>query len=110
VGQIEELVDRVDDVLERNRRHEYVLIGATLVLFLAGIAGIVQAILSKNYLWSIPPVFTTFFLKWPIENINAIRRGNIALALAPLLIRELPPPEAAKEVQKLLENLFKGAT
>jgi hypothetical protein len=107
MGQIEEIISRVDDVLTRNKRTEWLLISGTTILFLFGIASLGTAVLSGQYLWAIPSAFTTLFLKWPIEQIQAIRRGNIALALAPLLIRELPPLEAAAEIQKLLEKLFK---
>ncbi len=107
MGPIEEIVSRVDDVLTRNKRTEWLLISGTAALFIVGIAALVMALATREYIWGVPAAFTTFFLKWPIEQIHAIRRGNIALALAPLLIRELPPQNAATEIQKLLENLFK---
>jgi hypothetical protein len=107
MGQIDELVSRVDEVLARNKRTEWLLISCTALLFAVGIAAVVAALVSGRYIWSIPSVVTTFFLKWPLQHIQAIRRGNIALAMAPLLIRELPSAQAAKEIQKLIENLFK---
>lgn len=107
MGQGDDMVVRVDEVLDRNRRIEYMLIGFTAVLFLVGIAALVKALVSGQYVWTLPSAATTFFLRWPIEHIRNIRRSNIALAMAPVLIRSLPPQQAAEEIQKLLENLFK---
>lgn len=110
MSPIDQLVVRVDEVLARNRRTESLIIVGTALLFLVGIAAVVSALVSGQYIWSLPSMFTTGFLGWPLRHIRAIRRENIALAMAPLLIDQLPPAEAAKELQKLIENLFKGTS
>ena len=102
----DQIISRIDDVLRDNKRIEYIFIGLTTVLFLAGIACLISAIVNENFIWSIPSVLTTALLQWPLKEIKRIRQKNIALATAPMLITRLPGPTAAEEIQKLLQNLY----
>lgn len=77
-----------------------------MLLFFVGIGGVISAILSGAYLWSVPSGVVSIFLKQPLAQLLAIRRQNIALALAPALIRELPAPEAVMNIQRMLDTLF----
>ena len=101
-----DILSRIDIVLKENKRIEVLYLVLTGLLFLCGIASCVAAIMSKQYVWVTPSTATTFFLKWPLKEIKDIRRKNIALATAPILITQLPPDLAAKEIQKLLKNLY----
>jgi hypothetical protein len=98
--------ERIDDVLTQNRRIEWLYIALTVLLFAVGIICIVTALVSGEMAWSIPSTFTTGLLYFPLRSINEIRQKNIALAVAPVLISELPAEVAAKEIQKMLEHLF----
>jgi hypothetical protein len=93
-------------VLKNNRRIEYIYISLTVILFLCGIAGIIKALVSGQLLWSIPPVFTTAFLHYPLTAIKDFRQKNIALATAPALISLLPTDKAAEQMQKLIQQLY----
>lgn len=97
---------RIDEVLVQNRRIEWLYIVLTAVLFFVGIVCIVTALVSGKMAWSIPSTFTTGLLYFPLRSINEIRQKNIALAVAPVLISQLPTEEAAKEIQRMLEHLF----
>lgn len=103
----EEILKRIDSVLKQNRLIECVYIMFTSILFLSGIGCIIIAIALKEFTWSIPSAFTTFFLRWPLIEIRGLRRKNIALATIPILIDKLPEREAAQEIQKLIQNLYK---
>lgn len=105
-NQSDKLLERIDDVLKENRKEQYVLIGCTIALFLCGIACIVSALLTGEYLWSAPSAVTTYLLRWPIEKIQNIRRDNIALATAPAIINLLPRAQAAEQLQKLIQKLY----
>ncbi len=103
---IEDTLARIDDVLRQNRKIEWTYIILTVVLFGCGIACIVCALVTGKYVWSTPSVVTTGLLYWPLREIKSIRRNNIALATAPMLIATLPQREAARELQNLLHTLY----
>ena len=105
--QIDEINKRIDDVLKGNRRIEWLYISLTVILFILGIICFIVAIMSGKYFWCSPPVITSMLLKYPLKEIKEIRQKNIALATAPVLITQLPPAEASKEIQLLLQNLYK---
>jgi len=103
-----ELLSRIDTVIRDNRRTEYLYITLTTVLFLLGIASAVSALCTGQYVWASPSMITTYLLRYPLNEIKSIRSKNIALAVVPALIAKLPKAEAAKEIQKLIENLYGG--
>lgn len=103
---IEQILARIDDVRRDNRGTERLYIILTTVLFLVGIGCLAKALVEGQYVWAIPPVFTTGFLYWPLREIKDIRRKNIALACAPILIMQLPTEIASIEIQKLLIVLY----
>jgi hypothetical protein len=103
-----ETLSRIDEVLNVNRRIEWTYIILTVVLFLAGIACIIMALVTGKYLWSTPSAVTTGLLYYPLREIKDIRQKNIALATAPILISQLPPDKAAEQIQRLLEQLYGG--
>lgn len=100
-----DILQRIDDVLKENKNLQWCFVVLTIILFICGILAIIIAIYRQEYVWTIPSVFTTLFLKWPIENIIKIRNKNIALATIPALITKLAPEEATREIQKLIEKL-----
>jgi hypothetical protein len=106
---ITEVVTRIDDVLIDNKRIEWTYIALTCLLFLTGIVCFIVALLMREFAWSIPSAIATALLHRPLKEIKDIRQKNIALAIAPVLITQLPTQEAAREIQKLLQNLY-GAT
>lgn len=103
---IEETLTRIDAVLRENRKIEWTYIGLTIVLFACGIICIISALVTGNFAWSTPSTVTTALLYWPLKEIKSIRKNNIALATAPMLIATLPQQEAAKELQNLLRTLY----
>lgn len=104
--QLDETLSHIHDILKRNRIHEIVLIIGIGSLFLLGIASFVVALVRGEYIWSVPPAVATFFLRWPIRQLQELRNRNIALASAPIFVSQLTPAQAAKEIQKILERLF----
>lgn len=108
MSSTDEALARIDEVLKVNRRIEWTYIVLTVVLFLSGIACIIMALVTGKYLWSTPSTVTTALLYYPLREIKDIRQKNIALATAPILISQLPPAMAAKQIQKLLEQLYGG--
>lgn len=107
-SNIDQILERVDNVLHQNRRIEWTYIGLTVLLFSTGIACFVAALISGEFLWSTPSAVTTALLYWPLNQIKDIRKENIALATAPMLINQLPTDQAAVEMQKLLQTLYGG--
>jgi hypothetical protein len=103
---IQDTLGRIDQVLRQNRKIEWTYIILTVILFLCGIACIICALVTGKYAWSTPSVVTTALLYRPLKEIKSIRKNNIALATAPMLIATLPPLEAAKEIQNLLHTLY----
>lgn len=103
---LEQIIKRIDDVHRRNRITEVLLLIGTSLLFACGITCFVMAIVKQEYAWGMPPVVTTSLLYFPFKEVKELRRKNIALATAPMLINTLPKAKAAEEISKLLENLF----
>ena len=103
--RVDRTLSRIDAVLQSNRRELLTSITFVALLFVAGIACLVAAILDGRYGWSIPPIITTALLHWPLRAIRDIRRKNIALAIAPALIELLPADEAIDEIRRLLRTL-----
>lgn len=102
----EDILDRVDKVIRDNKIVEWIYIILALILFMCGITALIKAMTSSNYLWSLPPIITTFLLKFPFEKIMDIRKQNIALAIVPILVTQLSKEEATKELQKLIGSLY----
>ncbi|WP_192255049.1 hypothetical protein [Mesorhizobium silamurunense] len=105
VTPIEQILKRIDDVLRDNRRTETLYIVMSVVLFVAGIGCLIQALYLHEFIWSIPPVATTALLHYPMKEVRDLRAKNIALATAPLLISTLPVDKAAEEMIRLLKSL-----
>jgi hypothetical protein len=103
---IQQILDRIDDVLNENRRTEFLFIGMVVLLFLAGMGCLVSAIWSGQFAWATPSIVTTALLHYPMKEIKELRQKNIALATAPLLINTLPTDQAAAEMGKLLASLY----
>lgn len=103
---IEDILTRIDSVLKENRRVEWTYILLTIVLFLCGISCFTVALITGHLAWSTPSTVTTGLLYFPLQQIKDIRRKNIALATAPMLITQLPRNKPAEEVQKLLQTLY----
>ncbi|MFS8617227.1 MAG: hypothetical protein FWJ85_10405 [Solitalea sp.] len=103
---LKQIIKRIDDVHKRNRITEILLLIGTSLLFACGITCFVMAIVKQEYAWGMPPVVTTALLYFPFKEVKELRRKNIALATAPMLINTLPKSKAAEEISKLLENLF----
>lgn len=101
-----QILERIDIVLKENRGLQNIFIFLSVTLFICGIMGILYTIFTNQPFWLIPPAFTTFFLKYPIEKILKLREKNIALATVPALITSLPPDKASVEIQKLIEKLY----
>ncbi len=108
MATLKQIIDRIDDVLKQNKRIEWTYIFLTAVLFMAGIACLIVALVSGKFGWSLPPVFTTGFLYWPLKEIKYIRQKNIALATTPMLITKLPEEKATEEIQKLIQKLHES--
>jgi hypothetical protein len=106
MASTEDIVARIDEVLRQNRRVEWTYIFLTGTLFATGIGCFVVALISGQFVWSTPAAVTTGLLHYPLREIKEIRAKNIALATAPMLITQLPPQQAAIEIQKLLQSLY----
>lgn len=102
----DQILERIDVVLDQNKRIEWTYIVLTVVLFGTGIACFITALVSGHFAWSTPAAVTTGLLYWPLKEIKDIRQKNIALATAPMLITQLPTDEAVVEIQKLLKTLY----
>jgi hypothetical protein len=103
----EEVIKRIDKVLSENRRVENIYIALTSALFITGITCFITALISGDFVWSTPSAVTTGLLYYPLKEIKDLRRQNIALATAPVLIAQLPPDKAVSEIIKLLNNLYR---
>lgn len=99
---------RIDRVLKENRRIEWTYIMLTIILFGCGVAFLVVALVTGKLIWSSPSAITTAVIYWPLNSIKDIRKKNIALAIAPTLIANLPSDIAAIEMQTLLRELYRG--
>lgn len=108
MASTDEILSRIDIVLKSNKRIEWTYIILTVALFGTGIACFITALISGQFAWSTPSVITTGLLHWPLKEIKEIRQKNIALAIAPVLITQLPKAKAAEEIQKLLQSLYGG--
>lgn len=97
---------RVDAVLYRFRFQEWFYLAGIGVMFLLGIAALVAAVAQGEYLWTVPSAFIAAVLVWPLREARTLRERNVAVALAPNIIRTLPPDEAAKQLVRLLDRLF----
>jgi hypothetical protein len=104
-----EVYQQVKDVIADNKRTELFLLIGIGALFALGVVSALMMIFRGEYIWSIPAFGASVFLKWPIERVELMRKRNIALAAAPIFIAQLPPAQAAKEIQKVMQELFKEA-
>jgi hypothetical protein len=106
MSPLEATLQQVGQVIASNRRTETFLLVGIGALFILGITSAIALIVRGQYIWSIPSAGASIFLKWPIERVSQLRNRNIALAAAPIFIDQLPPAQAAREIQKILQQLF----
>jgi hypothetical protein len=104
---LEATLQQVGGVIAQNRRTETFLLGGIGLLFAVGVASTLMVLFRGEYIWTIPSAGASLFLKWPIQRVFELRNRNIALAAAPIFISQLPPAQAAKEIQKILQELFR---
>src|SRR5688572_17887294 len=97
--------DRVDGALEANRRAEAIVVRMAIAIFAAGTAGFFLGYWSQNPYIGTGSVILEGFLYWPIREILKLRRDNIILQVLPVMLAELPPDEAAKQLVGLIESL-----
>lgn len=103
---IDQLIDRMETTLDKNKNIERLYLGCIVLLFSCGMAAIVMALIKGQFSWTIPSAFTTLFLKWPLEQLNRIRKENIAMSTIPSAIKALPIETATKELQNLIKQLY----
>ena len=97
--------NRVDGALKDNRRAEHIVVGMSVGIFGLG-AGILLVAywLTNPYITGGTVLFQSL-LYWPIREILRLRQDNLMLQTLPVLVAELAPQEAAKEIRKLLEYM-----
>ena len=103
--QIEEAINRIDEVLKRNVQMVNLVIFMSVIIFIIGAFLLVIGFRSDDWKILTPSALITGLLYWPINKIITIRKENIQLAVVPALIRTLPPEKAAEEIIKLIEKI-----
>ena len=103
--EIVQINGRVDRALEENRRAESIVIVMATGIFTVGIAGVIVAYWHQNPYLGIGSAVVNSFLYWPIREILRLRRDNLVLQVLPIMLAELPPIEAAKEIKKFADHL-----
>lgn len=96
---------RIDEVLDKNKWHVRVMSGMAILIFILGVGTLIYGIYNNNVLVATPSALASIFLYWPFNQIRKVRKENIAIAIAPALIKNLPPEDAAKELVKLLDKI-----
>jgi hypothetical protein len=102
IGQIN---NRVDGALHDNRRAEYIVIGMALGIFTAGTAVLFLGYWQQNPYVGGGGALLSGLLYWPIYEILKLRRDNLILQVLPVMLAELSPEDAAKEIRKLADHL-----
>jgi len=100
-------VKLITKALAYNRFIESRIIVLTTVLFLAGVACIVAALVTNQMLLFVPPAFTMIFFFKPLRELRRMKNENILLVTVPSLVEKLPPQDAAAQIRKLLDGLKK---
>jgi hypothetical protein len=102
---IEQINGRVDGALKTNKRAESIVLGMATGIFLSGISALAIAYWQQNSYIGGGGVALNGMLYWPIREILKLRRDNLLLQVLPVIIAELPPADAAKEIKKLADHL-----
>ena len=102
---IDQINSRVDGALRANRRAEFIVIGMAACIFVVGIAGLGIAYWQVNPYFGSASVLLNGFLYWPIREILKVRRDNLILQVLPVMLAQLSPADAAKEIRKLCDYL-----
>lgn len=108
---IESINQRIDEIIAKNTREEYIVIAMSVALFLIGVSLLVVEIIMKEVVFIGITALVNAFLYWPIKMILKIRRENITLASTITLLQALPPdsPEELRtEIKKLLSYIREG--
>lgn len=104
--RIESTLKRIDAILSKNSKEQSLYLTLTVALFASGIFCLLLAFMSSAFVWSIPSAITTTLLHWPLKQIWNLRQKNIALAIVPMLIAQLSPDKAEKEIQRLIDKIY----
>lgn len=96
---------RVDGALKSNRRAETIVISMAIAIFATGAATLLLAYWARNPYISSGSIISSGFLYWPIHEILKLRKDNLILQVLPVILAQLPPPDAAKEIKKLADYL-----
>jgi len=103
--QITEALDRIDQVLEGNKKLVWIVVIMALAIFALGLLLLIIGFNAGDWRILTPSAVVTALLYWPINKILKIRKENIELAVVPALVRTLPPEEAAEEIIKLIDKI-----
>ncbi len=96
---------RIDQAINNNEKFEIVIICMSIGIFLIGASAFVYGMFIGNVFVVTPSIIITGLLYWPIKKLEKIRKENIALAVIPTLIKNMPPEDAALELSKLLSKI-----
>ncbi len=99
---------RVDAALRDNRRAEYTVIGMAIGIFVAGTMVLFLAYWQQNPYVGGGGILLNGLLYWPIRGILKLRHDNILYQVLPVMLAELSPEDAAKEIQKFADHLRGG--
>lgn len=104
--QIADAVDRIDRVLEKNKNLVLTVVIMAVLIFALGMMLLIIGSTSGDWRILTPSAIVTGLLYWPINRVLRIRKENIALAVVPVLVKTLPPEQAAKEIVKLISKVW----
>jgi len=101
---LETVMPYIQDALRTNRQTEWLIVGLLVGLFLFAIGLIVWANVRG---WGLPASASVIpglgvTAVWPINQLLRIRQRNIALATAPIFLRDLAPDRSAAMIEEIL--------
>lgn len=102
--QIDAVIDRIDIVLHRHKKTFWLIVCMAVAIFIVSLSLLVIGLL-KNDTAIVGSSAVIGFIYGSMRWILRLRREDIYLAVAPLLVKGLPPARAANEIEKLLERL-----
>jgi hypothetical protein len=102
---IVQINNRVDGALGSNRRAEFIVIGMAVGIFVSGIGALAVAYWQQNPYIGAGSVVVNSLLYWPIREVLKLRRDNLILQVLPVMLAQLSPEDAAKEIKKLADYL-----
>lgn len=100
------VVTRIDIAINDNRRHERIIVGVLVSLFVVGLGLVVYGAAIERWELLVPGGTLQLMIAFPVRQLIRLRSDNMRLQILPELMRLADTREAKRLAAKLVNHLI----